>query len=697
MKFKRISRKMLCCILPVIIIMMAVVIVFSMNSSKNITETMNADRMVRALGEQEGLISEDLESVSNMAVTIGNIVETNQTKMPIEAYLQMLGNIISDNEMVNGSGIWFEPYVFDEDEEYFGPYIYKDGDELVTTYDYSNAEYDYFSQEYYTMCENAEGAQFTDPYYDETSGSVLASCAVPIYFDDKFAGCITVDIELGTITQIVNDIQIGDHGAAMMITGSGVYMAGVEDELLMKTNNILEDENSSLAKAGAEILENESGTTSYTSGKSTINIYYDTLDATGWKLMLTMPQSELNEALNHMVIVLGIIAVVAIVVAVFIVLMLVRSISNSINRVQEFAGSLAQGDFTVENLNVTTQDELGIMGDSLNDMFDANREVISSIKSHAGEVDVSSRTLKDAADVLAEKFEEIQRYMSDVNEAMMNTSAATEEVNASTEEVLSNVNLLASEAEQSMQMASEIRVRATEVGDNSRHAVDSANALGRDFSERLEKSSENAKVVASIGELAQVISEIAEQINLLSLNASIEAARAGEAGRGFAVVATEIGSLASSTSEAVEQIKTTIDQVQKAFNELAEDAQGMLGFVTDTVAPDYAQFVEVAEQYGKDAEAIDDTSGRISQMTDAIKHIMQEVTDAVQSIAEATQNTTELSNNITENVNEVSTNVTEISDLSEATEEIASNLNEVVGKFTLDESEYAQTGLGETE
>ncbi|MCR5666773.1 MAG: methyl-accepting chemotaxis protein, partial [Eubacterium sp.] len=377
-------------------------------------------------------------------------------------------------------------------------------------------------------------------------------------------------------------------------------------------------------------------------------------------------------------------------VAVFIVLFLVRSISKSINLVQSFAGALAEGDFTVNNLEVKTQDELGVMGDSLNEMFDSNREIISSIKSHAEEVDVSSKTLNDAAEVLAQKFDEIQRYMSDVNEAMMNTSAATEEVNASTEEVLSNVNLLASEADQSMQMASEIRIRATEVGDNSRQAVESANALGRDFSVRLEKSSENAKVVASIGELAQVISEIAEQINLLSLNASIEAARAGEAGRGFAVVATEIGSLATSTSEAVDQIKTTIEQVQKAFNELAEDAQGMLGFVTDTVTPDYAQFVEVAEQYGRDAESIDGISSQISQMTDAIKNIMQEVTDAVQSIAEATQNTTELSNNITENVNDVSSNVSEISNLSEATEEIASNLNEVVGKFTLDESERPQ-------
>ena len=96
--------------------------------------------------------------------------------------------------------------------------------------------------------------------------------------------------------------------------------------------------------------------------------------------------------------------------------------------------------------------------------------------------------------------------------------------------------------------------------------------------------------------MANVISEIADQINLLSLNASIEAARAGEAGKGFAVVASEIGSLATSTAEAVGQIQNTISQVQNAFDSLTKDAQNMLGFVVNDVTPDYSNFVEVAKK-----------------------------------------------------------------------------------------------------
>ena len=92
------------------------------------------------------------------------------------------------NELVMGSGLWFEPYTYVADEEYMGPYVYKEGSGVTTTYDYTNAEYDYFSQEYYTMCVNAKEAQFTDPYYDPTSDVIMSTCACPIIVDGKYMG-----------------------------------------------------------------------------------------------------------------------------------------------------------------------------------------------------------------------------------------------------------------------------------------------------------------------------------------------------------------------------------------------------------------------------------------------------------------------------------------------------------------------------
>ncbi|MCR5418244.1 MAG: methyl-accepting chemotaxis protein, partial [Lachnospiraceae bacterium] len=390
------------------------------------------------------------------------------------------------------------------------------------------------------------------------------------------------------------------------------------------------------------------------------------------------------EPIRNLMTRLVLVSIIAIIVVVLIILLQVSTIAKGIGAVSKFAGSLAKGDFTIDPLVVKTEDELGQMGDSLNNMYDSNKEVITNIKYRATEIDQSSEMLRDAANVLSDKFAEIRKFMNEVNTAMLSTSAATEQVNASTEEVLSNVNLLAAETAKGMEMAQEIKVRATKVGDNSRSAYDSATKLSGQFEERLKLSIENAKIVESIGELANVISGIADQINLLSLNASIEAARAGDAGRGFAVVATEIGSLAGSTSEAVGQIQSTIADVKNAFGELVKDAQGMLDFVQNTVAPDYSNFVSVSEQYGNDAQEFDTTSQEISDMSESIKHIMQEVTDAVQSITEATESTTELSSEINEPIEVVSGHVTGITDMSDSQESIVKDLNHVVGKFTLE-------------
>lgn len=683
MKFKKISTKMLAAILPVIILAMVILTLVSMNSSEKIINEQITGAMESELEAQDGKINEKLNSVSNMATMIADMVEINYTATGMEEYEKVLGNIISDNEIVLGSGLWFEPYAYDSTQQYMGPYVYKDGDSLVTTYDYSNAEYDYFSQEYYTMCVDAQEAQFTDPYYDATSGTIMSSCACPILVDGKFIGCVTVDIELTSITDLISSIKVGETGSAMLTTGNGTYLAGVSDDKIQDAVNIKEDGNSSLAAAGKKILSNEDGTASY-SDKGEMNLYYSTLASTGWKLILQMPQSELNDPLEQLMKSMILVSVMAIIVEVIVVMIQIRSIAKSIGMVQLFAGSLADGDFTVDPITVKSKDELGNMGNSLNQMYDSNKDVITNIKGHSGEIDKSSAKLREAAVILSEKFNEIRKYMTDVNEAMLSTSAATEQVNASTEEVLSNVNLLAAETEKSMQMAKEIRGRAANVSENSRKSFESANTLATQFNKRLQTSIENAKVVESIGELANVISQIAEQINLLSLNASIEAARAGEAGKGFAVVASEIGSLAGNTAETVSQIQDTIHDVKGAFDSLANDAKDLLVFVQDTVAPDYSNFVDVAQQYGNDAEAIDASSDDISKMSDAIQHIMKEVTDAIQSITEATQSTTELSSDIMDSVNMLSGNVTDISEISDKQEVIVKDLNGVVSKFTLD-------------
>lgn len=688
MEFKKIGTKMLVVILPVVILAMLLLTAVIGFSSRDIINDQIDSRMQEELSAQSGVMGEDLHTVSSMAQSISRVVATTYQTTSMDTYEKMLGELIQDNDMVSGSGLWFEPYAYQADAEYMGPYVYKDGDQLATTYDYSNAEYNYFAQEYYELAKASTEPVFTDPYYDETSDSIMSTCAMPILVNDQFIGCVTVDIQLDAITTLIDNIKVGDAGRGMLLTAEGVYIGGAAGDKIQNSVVITEDKDApALAKAAKKILAGDSGETSYKGSDGQINLYYSRVDATGWILIITMPNSELTQPIMQLLAKLFGICIVALIVVALVIIFSVNSISKGLNRVKAFAGSLAEGDFTVDPIQVKTQDELGVMGGSLNAMYDSNKDVISNIAEHATDIDEASTKLRSATTELSENFAEIKKNIEEVNNAMMTTSAATEEVNASTEEVLSNVNLLTEETQNSTAMAQEIRGRAKEVGETSRKSFESASTLAKQFEERLAESIENAKVVSSIEEMANVISEIAEQINLLSLNASIEAARAGEAGKGFAVVASEIGSLATSTAEAVGQIQNTISQVQNAFDSLTKDAQNMLGFVVNDVTPDYSNFVEVAKQYGEDAASIERTAENISNMSDNIKQIMQEVTAAVQSIAEATQDTTEVSGNMTEKVVVVADHVDNVSEMAEKEDVIARELTGVVSRFKLEEKE----------
>ncbi|WP_458460014.1 methyl-accepting chemotaxis protein [Pseudobutyrivibrio sp.] len=683
MNFKKIGTKMLVMILPVLVLAQIVLTIISATSSEALVDRKTQESMQAELRANSAEVAGYLKDVETLADSIAISVASSYTYTEWAAYEKMLQDMIATNDIVLGSGLWFEPYAYDPEQQYYGPYVYKDGGNAVTTWEYSNAEYDYFTQEYYTNAMGSDKPMITDPYYDPTSGTIMSSCSTPIVVGGKKIGCVTVDIELSAITSIIGNIKVGETGVGILTGADGLLIAGYDDTKVQEGANLTADDNASVVKMMNTVIADTNGVTGYSDGKNDYKVYFDTIGLTGWKLMVAIQAYELMQPIYQLINRLIAVCIVAIIVAIIIIVIGIGGVAKTIRKVQGFATRLAEGDFTIDSLSIKGRDELAVMSSSLNDMYGNNKGVIQSIADYSVEINEASSTLKTSAEQLKIEFDKIVDVMGDVNSDMMNSSAATEELSASVDQVAQSTDNLNDETKGSLELAIDIQKRAAEIGKSSQEAFDKSQTLQTSFQTKLEDSIAQSKVVESIGEMASVIADIADQITLLSLNASIEAARAGEQGKGFAVVATEIGKLAGQTSDSVGKIQETISGIQEAFEGLATNAKSLLDYVSDTVTPDYKNFVDVAERYGQDAESIKETSEKLSKMTDSIQEIMSEVREAIQNIAEATQNTAANSGNVMDSVENLSETVIEINGMSDKQNDISESLTKVVSQFRL--------------
>lgn len=686
-----IQLRLILMIVPVVLVALIIVAVVSAQLSANaitgeVTRTMEA-QLDGNLDKVDGQLETIRRTAENLSVFVGSTYLNSN----MVTYATVFSNAVLNDDLILGSGIWFEPGVYQGDaryagEEYVGPYWYRDGSDIVEDWEYSNAEYDYFVQEYYTNAKamTSLDATITDPYYDEASQSVMASCSAPIFNEaGEYIGCITVDISLDTIAQIIGNIKVGEKGTAMLLAGDGTYIYTQDMSKVASAMNIADDPEN-ISQIASTVLGSESGQATFKSPEGKMNVYFNTMPEVGWKLLLVMPNSEIMSSVQQMINIITIISIIAIVLTSLLIFFIAKGIAKPIVKVKEFAKDLASGDFTIDKIAVGRSDEIGQMSESLNEMYESNSEVIRNISVGSGEVNASSEKLYDVASDLADRFESIRTSMVKVNDAMTNTGAATEEVSASANEVNASVQKLAEETEETKGEVDKILERAAKIEKDSQASCDNAISIAESRGRELEEASKQAEVIKEIGTLADSIADIASQINLLSLNASIEAARAGEHGRGFAVVASEINNLAMETAQAVDRIQDTIGKIQDAFASLDRSSTELLTFVKETVTPDYENFINIGRQYGEDAKSFGALTDQTSEMVGYIKESMEQVNAAVSSIAESATETAESSSEVTETVEEVSDMVENISEMAEKQQSISTDLNEIVKSFKLE-------------
>ncbi|RMS73886.1 methyl-accepting chemotaxis protein [Pseudomonas savastanoi] len=267
-----------------------------------------------------------------------------------------------------------------------------------------------------------------------------------------------------------------------------------------------------------------------------------------WTVIASMPRDEISEVTWNVGTQLAIGSVLAMLIAVISAIWLLRSKLRPLSELVRQADALGAGDLSVR-LNVTSNDEIGQLSGSFNKMSEALSSMVSHIRTAAQEVSTRAHALSGLS---GGAFEGMEQQSGEIT----SMAGAVEEFSATSMNIADNMSNTERLAQENAQQ--------TRIG---RTSMDEASSSLQQIATSL---SSTATVIDTLGQRSQeigsivgVITSIADQTNLLALNAAIEAARAGEQGRGFAVVADEVRSLASRTREATDEISGMIASIQQ--------------------------------------------------------------------------------------------------------------------------------------
>jgi twitching motility protein PilJ len=325
---------------------------------------------------------------------------------------------------------------------------------------------------------------------------------------------------------------------------------------------------------------------------------------------------------------------------------------QAILRLLDELSSLADGDLTVQA--TVTEDITGAIADSINYAIEALRELVATINDSSILVDAASKQTEGTARHLVRSAETQAKQAAAASESMARMAISIEEVSGNAERCAD----VARHAVEISHKGGEA-VRRTIAGMNTiRETI-------QDTSKRIKRLGESSQ---EIGNIVELIEEIAEQTNILALNASIEASRAGEASRGFAVVADEVQKLAERSAGATKKIEVLVSTIQSDTNEAV---MSMERSTTDVVGG-----ALLAENAGAALEEIEQVSHQIASLVQNISGSSKEQTSVAGAITKNMHVLREISTKTTESTTAASSAISKLS-------ELASQLRRSVAGFTL--------------
>ena len=306
-----------------------------------------------------------------------------------------------------------------------------------------------------------------------------------------------------------------------------------------------------------------------------------------------------------------------------------KEINGIIVNIDNKKGDLTQRVTPINNAEVDAVGKgINVFMTKLQAIFKAVVTNSARMERVVDDVRQSVQTSNSSVSDLSALTEELSATMQDISE---NASV----INTNTDNVAKEVEIIAEKTEELTRYTKDMKVHAQSMESVARTNMETTDRKVSEILEVLQKAIEDSNSVKQVNSLTNDILNIASQTNLLALNASIEAARAGEAGRGFAVVASEISQLAAASQEAANNIQRINAVVTNAVNNLADNANGLVSYMNDSILPEFERFVESGVEYNDKASFIEGTMTDFKEKTDSLKQSMLEISSSINTISHA--------------------------------------------------------------
>lgn len=488
---------------------------------------------------------------------------------------------------------------------------------------------------------------------------------------------ISADVSLQRIAVIVNSfVKMNDAAAFLIDTNDGTILAH-RDSSLVSTKLDTSNKDAFLSSVAKKISDNDYDTCELNGNLTG----FETVSGTNWVLVSYIPDKIIYADVNSLRTKMVVIAVVALLVLVVLVERIIHLVVKPVRSLTKTITTMADGDFTVD-VKVKGSDEIGHMGRSVRHFLDSIRGMLYEIHEISDRVSEQSDTtnnlsvgMYDSASVQAKSMQEL--------------NVTVDELSRSISEIADNATTLAMVVSDTKQTSTKVEshmqqtVTASIQGKNDMRQVNDAMETISSSIRKLDQAIDKVgKSSEEIEKIVSVIGNIADETNLLSLNASIEAARAGEAGKGFAVVATEIGKLAQTSTESVGHIVELINEVTGLVQETIKQAADSMKNIDDS-----SLMINTAlRTFDEIFNDIQVTEDLIKQMMTKVSEVDSVATNVAAISEEQAASTLEIqatSENMVAQANSIADNSNIVMDGAKELSQSADNLKEHIGRFKI--------------